>query len=57
MFNSSRFNMKSIPIAFTEEQYKKLKIEKSRTGCSMAAIIRLALEEYFSRKFRKGVLH
>jgi len=37
-------------VYLTHEQIKKLKEEKRKTGCSMGSIIRLALEEYFSRR-------
>ncbi|KAA0001256.1 MAG: ribbon-helix-helix protein, CopG family [Thermoplasmata archaeon] len=42
--------MKTVPISFTEEQYRRLRQEKNRSGCSMGAIVRMAIERYLSKK-------
>jgi len=39
-----------IDVFITEEQHKKLQNESKKLGSSMGSIIRLALEEYFSRR-------
>jgi len=43
--------MKKIPISFTERQLERLRLEKQKTGNSIASIIRDKIEkQYFDKK-------
>ena len=46
--------MRKILIAFTEKQYKRLHLEKQKTGNSIASIIRNVIEQYFLKKKEEG---
>jgi len=43
-------SQKKVPIGLTENQYNRLKKIEHETGNSMAATIRTALKQYFSRE-------
>ena len=46
--------MKKILISVTTRQYDLLHDEKKKTGCSIGAIVRIALETHFQKR-GKGV--